>query len=164
MGITAIDEFDTKVDTNWAGLKDQGKGVMPEAVERLRESVELWLDGEEFEYLYVGGDKPNVYHGQSLKFFGLTRRLVLSADATKPSDDRQIVPPGFDLRIAPRAAIKSLEPTYDIPGNTERLLVMHATWEGLRSPRFWFPPIDDEDADPTVRRELFLSLRDDLYS
>lgn len=149
------------LDYEWSSLKgDSYPQEYPDWVHRLRNRIDLWLDGEsEFEYVQLEGAAGAAESAPRLRVFGLTHRFALLVIITKQGGPEADVL--VDWYLSPRTAITELDVSpKNIPG--KEWLVITAKYEGWPE-SFTFPQDDDWRMDTEARKALFLKLRDDLF-
>lgn len=158
---TVADRITAGLDYYWANLKNtQYPQRWPRWVETLQAKIELWLTGEEFEFLEFTGDALDPVQATRLQLFGLTKRFALLVIIEKNTTTGDVSAP-IAWNLVDRKAITSLEADQSEHAH-RHTLVLTAEYDGFPTP-VTFPAIDDYDTDLEARKTLFIKLRDDLY-
>lgn len=155
-------KIEAEITQYWASLQDKYNG-MPKGVDKLRDKIFLWLEGETVEFVEFGWDDDEAFNAaEADKLWGfiLTHRFAVFIQIPKPRESKSIGAPEWSM--VPRAALNTLDYEW-VGGAGSRWMKVHATFTGL--PRPVIIPQDDRwEVDADARRQIFLSLREDLFT
>jgi len=158
--VSAIDEFEGRVDYEWGALKSTSwPQQFPAWVDRLKEKVDLWLHDESFVYLGFGKNDYVLEDATELTIFGLTERFALSVTIRRDPVNPQRA--DAQWKLVPRSSITHLDAAHAPCPRGGRWLVVEATFDGVVSGPF--PDREDLAYDAESRRAIFDGLRGDLY-